>query len=123
MHNFARQGAGKHKREVRIYILICIHPLYPGTLTTRHQLAIMRDNFRCGEDMPMPQPLPQEPAAVFLAIMAVVLIAPLLSRFARLPSIVGLILGGTLVGRYGLNLLATDPTIEQSGSMKRACPG
>lgn len=60
----------------------------------------------------MPDPLVQGPVAVFLTIMAVILISPLLSQWARLPGIIGLIIGGLLVGPNGLNLLATERTIE-----------
>lgn len=59
----------------------------------------------------MVEPL-QEPIAVFLTIMTVVLITPLLSERVHLPGIVGLILGGMLVGPHGLGLLATDRVIE-----------
>jgi Kef-type K+ transport system membrane component KefB/nucleotide-binding universal stress UspA family protein len=59
-----------------------------------------------------PEALVNEPVAVFLTIMAVLLISPLLSERIRLPGIVGLILGGMLVGPNGLNLLATGRTIE-----------
>lgn len=65
----------------------------------------------------MPQPLLQEPAAIFLTIMAVILVAPLLSERARLPGIVGLIVGGIIVGRHGLHLLVTGPTIELFGAV------
>jgi Kef-type K+ transport system membrane component KefB len=60
----------------------------------------------------MPTPLVTEPVAVFLTIMAVILITPLLSERARLPGIVGLILGGILVGPHGLRLLSTERPIE-----------
>lgn len=59
----------------------------------------------------MAEPL-QEPVAVFLTIMAVILITPLLSERVHLPGIVGLILGGILVGPHGLGLLGTTLTIE-----------
>lgn len=65
----------------------------------------------------MPDPLLQEPAAIFLAIVAVIFIAPLLSERARLPGIVGLILGGILIGRHGLHLLSVTPTIELFGAV------
>jgi len=58
----------------------------------------------------MAEPL-QEPVAVFLTIMAVILITPLLSERVHLPGIVGLILGGILVGPHGLGLLATGRVI------------
>ena len=54
----------------------------------------------------------REPVAVFLTIMAVILITPLLSERVHLPGIVGLILGGILVGPHGLGLLGTTLTIE-----------
>lgn len=60
----------------------------------------------------LPGPLLTEPAAIFMTIMVVLLVAPLISEFARLPGIVGLILGGILVGEHGFNLLATNETIE-----------
>jgi Kef-type K+ transport system membrane component KefB len=59
----------------------------------------------------MTEPL-ESPVAVFLTIMAVILITPLLSERVRLPGIVGLILGGILVGPHGLGLLATGRVIE-----------
>ncbi len=60
----------------------------------------------------MAEPLVREPVSIFLAIMAVILIAPLLSRRVHLPDIAGLILGGILVGPHGLHLLETSPAIE-----------
>jgi len=59
----------------------------------------------------MPEPLLTEPVAVFLTIMAVILITPLLTEKVHLPDIVGLILGGVLVGPFGFNLLSTGKTI------------
>ncbi len=46
-----------------------------------------------------------EPLPIFLTIMAVILIAPLLSERVRLPGIIGLIVGGILIGPYGFRLL------------------
>ena len=59
----------------------------------------------------MAEPL-KEPVPVFLTIMAVILITPLISKRARLPGIIGLILGGLLVGPHALGLLTTSLTIE-----------
>jgi len=59
----------------------------------------------------MAEPL-TEPVAIFLTIMAVILITPLLSERVRLPGIVGLILGGILVGPHGLGLLTIGRVIE-----------
>lgn len=53
-----------------------------------------------------------EPVAIFLVIMAVILITPMLSERFRLPGIVGIILGGMLIGPYGINLLTVEGPIE-----------
>lgn len=47
-----------------------------------------------------------------MTIMAVLLITPLISEWIRLPGIVGLILGGMLIGPYGLNWLQPNSSIE-----------
>ncbi len=60
----------------------------------------------------MDESLLNDPIAIFLTIMGVVLITPLLSERVRLPGIVGLVVGGMLVGPYGLGLLKTDQLIE-----------
>lgn len=60
----------------------------------------------------MTEPLLTEPAAIFMTIMAVILIAPLITKWAHLPGIVGLIFGGILVGQHGLNLLVVGDIIE-----------
>ncbi|HEX2906795.1 MAG TPA: cation:proton antiporter [Phototrophicaceae bacterium] len=52
------------------------------------------------------------PVAIFLTIMAVILITPLLSERLRLPDIVGLIVGGMLIGPYMLKLLEVDTVVE-----------
>ncbi|MGW8143742.1 MAG: cation:proton antiporter [Anaerolineales bacterium] len=59
-----------------------------------------------------PAALLTEPVSIFLTLIAVILITPILSERARLPGIVGLIVGGILVGPNGFNLLSTGRTIE-----------
>ena len=49
-----------------------------------------------------------EPVIFFLLVMTLILVMPMLSERVRLPGIVGVILGGILIGPYGLNLLAAD---------------
>ncbi|MDY6795090.1 MAG: cation:proton antiporter [Actinomycetota bacterium] len=60
----------------------------------------------------MEEPLIQNPVAIFLAIMAVILLAPLIIERFRLPGIVGIIIGGIIIGPHVLNLLSTEYTIE-----------
>jgi Kef-type K+ transport system membrane component KefB/nucleotide-binding universal stress UspA family protein len=53
-----------------------------------------------------------DPLAIFLTIMAVLLITPLISEWVHLPGIVGLIVGGMLVGPHGFNWLENSSSIE-----------
>lgn len=57
-------------------------------------------------------PLLHEPLPIFLTILAVILIAPLLSLRLRLPGIVGLVVGGIIIGPYGFKLLDTEGIVE-----------
>ena len=58
-----------------------------------------------------------DPVAVFLLILAIMLVAPLLFEQLRLPGIVGLILAGVVVGPEGLGLLERDENIILLGTV------
>jgi Kef-type K+ transport system membrane component KefB/nucleotide-binding universal stress UspA family protein len=58
-----------------------------------------------------------DPVAIFLIIMAIMLVAPLLFERLRLPGIVGLILSGVVVGPHGLGFLERDSTIILLGTV------
>jgi Kef-type K+ transport system membrane component KefB/nucleotide-binding universal stress UspA family protein len=58
-----------------------------------------------------------DPVAIFLIIMAIMLVAPLLFERFRLPGIVGLILAGVVVGPNGLGVLERDSTIILLGTV------
>ena len=58
-----------------------------------------------------------DPVAVFLLILAIMLVAPLLFEKLRLPGIVGLILAGVVVGPEGLGLLERDENIILLGTV------
>ena len=58
-----------------------------------------------------------DPVAVFLLILAIMLIAPLLFERLNLPGIVGLILAGVVVGPEGLGLLERDENIILLGTV------
>jgi len=58
-----------------------------------------------------------DPVAVFLTILAIMLVAPLLVERLRLPGIIGLILAGVVVGPYGLGILERDSTIVLLGTV------
>lgn len=59
----------------------------------------------------------KDPVAIFLIIMAMMLIAPLVFERLKLPGIVGLILAGIIIGPHGLGLLARDSTITLLGTV------
>jgi Kef-type K+ transport system membrane component KefB/nucleotide-binding universal stress UspA family protein len=58
-----------------------------------------------------------DPVAIFLTILAIMLVAPLLVERLRLPGIIGLILAGVLVGPHGLGILERDSTIVLLGTV------
>lgn len=58
-----------------------------------------------------------DPVAVFLTILAVMLIAPLLVERLKLPGIIGLILAGVVIGPHGLGILERDDTIILLGTV------
>ncbi|MBE9223487.1 cation:proton antiporter [Cyanobacterium stanieri LEGE 03274] len=59
----------------------------------------------------LPGPI-EDPVAIFLVMMAVLLIAPIVFEKIKLPGIVGLIIAGVFIGEYGLGILERDNTIE-----------
>lgn len=58
-----------------------------------------------------------DPVAVFLLILAIMLVAPLAFERLNLPGIVGLILAGVIVGPEGLGLLERDENIILLGTV------
>ncbi|NJL48436.1 MAG: universal stress protein [Leptolyngbyaceae cyanobacterium SM2_5_2] len=58
-----------------------------------------------------------DPVAIFLTILAIMLVAPLLVERLRLPGLIGLILAGVLVGPHGLGILERDSTIVLLGTV------
>ena len=59
----------------------------------------------------------RDPVAVFLVILAIMLVAPLIFERLRLPGIVGLILAGVIVGPEGLGLLERGSNIILLGTI------
>lgn len=59
----------------------------------------------------------RDPVAVFLVILAIMLVAPLVFERLRLPGIVGLILAGVIVGPEGLGLLERGSNIILLGTI------
>ncbi|MFP4133250.1 MAG: cation:proton antiporter [Halothece sp.] len=70
--------------------------------------------------LPLAQILPvplTDPVAIFLTILAIMLVAPLLFERIQLPGLVGLILAGIIVGPNVLGLLERDSTIILLGTV------
>ncbi len=58
-----------------------------------------------------------DPTLIFLVVLSIILFAPfIMSRF-RIPHIIGMVLAGTLVGQYGLNILERDSSFELFGKV------
>lgn len=59
----------------------------------------------------------QQPVAIFLLVLLIMLLGPLMFRMLKIPQIVGLILAGIAVGPYGFNLLARDASFKIFGEV------
>jgi Kef-type K+ transport system membrane component KefB len=59
----------------------------------------------------------QQPVAIFLLVLMMILITPVLLRRLGIPHIVGMILAGIVVGPYGFNILARDSSFEIFGQV------
>ncbi|WP_410250941.1 cation:proton antiporter [Sodalinema sp.] len=59
----------------------------------------------------------EDPVAIFLIILAIMLVAPLLFERFKMPGIIGLILAGVVVGPHGLGVLELDSTIDLLGTV------
>ena len=59
----------------------------------------------------------KNPVIIFSLVLFIILFAPILLQRIKVPHIIGLILAGTLVGPYGLNLLQRDSSIVLFGTV------
>lgn len=58
-----------------------------------------------------------DPTWTFFIVLGVILFAPMLMRKLHIPSIVGLIIAGVLIGKHGFNLLERDDSFELFGKV------
>jgi Kef-type K+ transport system membrane component KefB len=58
-----------------------------------------------------------DPTWIFFLVLAIILFAPMLFDKLRIPSIIGLIIAGVIVGEHGLNLLAQDSSFKLFGKV------
>ncbi len=59
----------------------------------------------------------QQPVAIFLLVLLIILLGPLLFRRLKIPQIVGMIIVGIAVGPYGFNLLERDASFRIFGEV------
>lgn len=58
-----------------------------------------------------------DPTLIFFVVLLIILLAPIVMGKLRIPHIVGMVLAGVLVGKYGLNILARDFSFELFGKV------
>lgn len=59
----------------------------------------------------------ENPVLIFSIILLIILLSPILLRKIRIPSIIGLIISGVIIGPKGLNLIGAE-LMETAGSIK-----
>ena len=57
------------------------------------------------------------PTLIFFVVLLIILSAPIIMGKLRIPHIIGMVLAGVLVGRYGLNILERDSSLELFGKV------
>lgn len=59
----------------------------------------------------------KDPVLIFSLVLFIILLAPIILRKFRIPSIIGLILAGVAIGPYGFNLMERDSSIQLFGTV------
>ena len=57
------------------------------------------------------------PTLIFFVVLLIVLFAPIIMGKLRIPHIIGMVLAGIVVGKYGLNILERDSSFELFGKV------
>ena len=58
-----------------------------------------------------------DPTMIFFVVLMIILFAPIIMSKLRIPHIIGMVLAGVVVGKYGLNILERDISFEIFGSV------
>lgn len=56
-----------------------------------------------------------DPTLIFFVVLLIILLAPIIMGKLRIPHLIGMVLAGVLVGKYGLNILVRDSSFELFG--------
>jgi Kef-type K+ transport system membrane component KefB len=59
----------------------------------------------------------KDPVLIFSVVLFIILMAPIILRKFRIPSIIGLIIAGVAVGPYGFHLIERDSSIQLFGTV------
>ena len=58
-----------------------------------------------------------DPTLIFFVVLLIILSAPIIMGKLRIPHIIGMVLAGMLIGKYGLNILERDSSFELFGKV------
>ena len=58
-----------------------------------------------------------DPTLIFFVVLLLILFAPIIMSKLRIPHIIGMVLAGVIVGRYGLDILERDSSFELFGKV------
>ena len=58
-----------------------------------------------------------DPTWIFFLVLMIILFAPILLGRLRIPHIIGMILAGVAIGKYGFNILERDSSFELFGKV------
>ncbi len=58
-----------------------------------------------------------DPTLIFFVVLCIILFAPMIMAKLRIPHIIGMVLAGIIVGKYGLNILERDSSFELFGKV------
>ena len=56
-----------------------------------------------------------DPTLTFFVVLLIILLAPIIMGKLRIPHIIGMVLAGVVIGKYGLNILVRDNSFELFG--------
>ena len=58
-----------------------------------------------------------DPTMIFFVVLMIILFAPIIMSKLRIPHIIGMVLAGVVIGKYGFNILQRDISFEIFGSV------
>ena len=58
-----------------------------------------------------------DPTLIFFVVLLIILFAPIIMGKLRIPHIIGMVLAGVAVGKYGFNILSRDDSFELFGKV------